>query len=316
MLALVPYLRNRGGIPVDEVARDFAVPRRQIVKDLNILWFCGLPNAFPGDMISIDMDALRSEGVVILKDADFLPKPARLTPYEAVALIVALRTIRATASADLAPVIAGALTKLEEVSGEVAAAPVDVHVEAVDPQIQKTLEDALADQVRVTIGYTTPARDEENTRDIDPLRMFAAQGRVFVEAWCYLADDTRLFRLDRIVSAEATQTATQPHSHKPRDLSSDLFEVSDDTPWAILELSPPAHWLAEYYTVESLGEPVDGIWTVRLFANGMGWLRRLVMKNAGAVRVIEPTALADDIAENARLALAAYDGTHLKQRTD
>lgn len=311
MLALVPYLRSRGGIPVDEVARDFSVPVKTIIRDLNTLWFCGLPNAFPGDMISIDMDALKSDGVVILKDADFLPKPARLTPHEALALVVALRTIRATAADDLAGVIDTALAKLEEVSGDDAGAPVDVVVESVDPQIQGTLEAAIRDKRRVAIDYTTPARDEQNHREIDPLRIFTAQGRLFCEAWCFRVEDMRIFRLDRIVAATATQTPAQSHRHTPRDLSNDLFEVSDDTPWAILDLAPEAYWLGEYYTVESITGPADGVWRVKLFATGMDWLRRLVLKNAGAVTVIEPKALAVDVINCARLALDAYDGPQL-----
>src|SRR5665811_1150787 len=311
MLALVPYLRNRGEIPVEDVARDFAVPVKQIVRDLSILWFCGLPNAYPGDMISIDMDALKIDGVVKLSDADFLPKPSRFSPYEALALIVALRTIRATATPDQAHIIDTALAKLEEVCGDVAKAPVDVHVEAADPQIQSTLETALADRVRVAIRYTTPARDEENEREIDPIRMFTAQGRLFCEAWCYLADDVRIFRLDRILSADATRTPMQSHDLEPRDLSEDMFQVSDDTEWVILDLQPAAYWLAEYYTIESLREPVDGVWRVKMFASGMEWMRRLVLKNAGAVTVVEPAALAEDVAANARLALTAYDGNHL-----
>ena len=43
MLALVPYLRGREGISVEEVAKEFGVRPAQIVKDLKVLWFCGLP---------------------------------------------------------------------------------------------------------------------------------------------------------------------------------------------------------------------------------------------------------------------------------
>ena len=312
MLALVPYLRNRGEIPVADVARDFGVPVKQIVKDLNILWFCGLPNAYPGDMISIDMDALKIDGIVKLSDADFLPKPSRFSPYEALALIVALRTVRAAATPDQSQIIDTALAKLEEVAGDVAGAPVDVHVEAADPQIQSTLESALAHKVRVAIRYTTPARDEENEREIDPIRMFTSQGRLFCEAWCYLADDVRIFRLDRILSAEATHTSSEPHDVERRDLSEGLFKVNEDTAWAVVDLLPAAYWLAEYYTVESLGEPVDGVWRVKMFITGMEWMRRLVLKNAGAVTVVEPHALSEDVVMHARLALDAYDGIDLK----
>ncbi|MGI8676310.1 MAG: WYL domain-containing protein, partial [Nocardioidaceae bacterium] len=35
MLALVPYLRSREGVPVEQVAKDFGVTTAQLVKDLN-----------------------------------------------------------------------------------------------------------------------------------------------------------------------------------------------------------------------------------------------------------------------------------------
>lgn len=312
MLALVPYLRGREGVPVEQVARDFSVPVKTIIKDLNILWFCGLPGGYPGDMISIDMDALRADGVVRLSDADFLPKPSRFSQTEAIALIVALRTIRATATPDQTGVIDSALGKLEEVSGDVADAPIDVHVEAADPAIQGTLETALANRVRARIRYTTPARDEENQREIEPYRIFTSDGRLFCEAWCHRADDVRIFRLDRILGAELTETPAQEHEREPRDLSEGLFQVTDDTMWAVLDLAPSAHWLAEYYTVESLDSPTggNGTWRVKMYATGLPWLRRLVLKNAAAVTVIEPQELADDVVARARLALSAYDGNN------
>ena len=94
MLAMVPYLRERAEVPVDQVARDFGVSRAQVVKDLGVLWFCGLPEAVTGEMIDVDMDALDRDGVVRIDNAEFLPRPLRLTVAEALSLIVALRTLR------------------------------------------------------------------------------------------------------------------------------------------------------------------------------------------------------------------------------
>src|SRR5436190_19568877 len=112
MLALVPYLRERDGIAVDDVARDFKVTPAQIVKDLKVLWFCGLPNAVMGDMIEIDMEALDGEGVVKLSNADYLTRPLRLAPHEALALIVALRALREISAPGERDVVDRALAKV------------------------------------------------------------------------------------------------------------------------------------------------------------------------------------------------------------
>ena len=43
---------------LEQTAAVFHVPARQLVADLNVLWFCGLPGGMPGDLIEVDMDAL------------------------------------------------------------------------------------------------------------------------------------------------------------------------------------------------------------------------------------------------------------------
>src|SRR5262249_20387550 len=145
MLALVPYLRERDGIAVDDVARDFGVKPAQIVKDLNVLWFCGLPNSVTGDMIDIDMEALEGDGVVKLPTADYLTRPLRLAPNEALALLVALRALRSVSRPAERDAVDRAIKKLEAASGDVSeqAAAVELHLDPVDTAIREAVEEAL-----------------------------------------------------------------------------------------------------------------------------------------------------------------------------
>ncbi len=117
----------------------------------------------------------------------------------------------------------------------------------------------------------------------------------------------RFFRLDRVVRADDTGRRAQRHDATSRDLGDDLFEVGEQTPSAVLDLDPAAHWLTEYYTVEELGD-VAGRRRVRLYGGDEAWLRRLVLRNGGTVHVVEPDALRVQVLDTARSALAAYDG--------
>lgn len=306
MLALVPYLQGHGGIPLKQVAADFGVTDKQIRNDLALLMYCG-PGQFPGELIDFDLGALDKDGVVFIRDAEFLTRPLKLNTSEAAALIVALRTLRASASGSQTAIIDATLAKLESVVGDAASPPVDVHVEAVDSAIHSTLTQAISGHKRVSITYTTVSRDEKTERDIDPRRLFTAQGKLYCEAWCLRADDVRFFRLDRILGATTTDQDVEEHDVEPRDLSDGLFQVGDDTLYAVLDLQPKAHWLSEYYQVESLGDPVDGVWRVKLFGADWSWLRRLVLRNGGSVRVVEPASLATEVAQSAAVALDAYD---------
>src|SRR3954452_7056279 len=166
MLELVPYLQARNGVPVTEVARDFGVKPAQIVKDLNVLWFCGLPNAVTGDMIDIDMEALEGEGVVKLSNADSLSRPLRLAPHEALALLVALRALRSVSRPGERDAVDRAVKKLEDASGDVSerAAAVELHLDPVDTGIREAVEDALREERQLDLTYYVPGRDETTQR--------------------------------------------------------------------------------------------------------------------------------------------------------
>ncbi|MDQ3415708.1 MAG: WYL domain-containing protein [Actinomycetota bacterium] len=309
MLALVPYLKDRAGVPVEQVARDFDVPAATVVRDLNVLWFCGLPEAVTGEMIDVDMDALDSEGVVRLDNADFLGRPLRLTVHEALALIVALRTLRETAAAGTTEAIDRALAKLESAAGDGAAAARQVQVVAapMDARVGAAAQQALHEGRRVHLDYLVPSRDETTARDVDPLRLFSAEGHTYLEGWCYRAEGVRLFRLDRVVSLEVLdQPAAPPTQARSRDLSEGLFQPGDDDLMAVLDLAPSAIWIAEQHRVDSRVELADGWLRVQMRVADEDWLLHLVLRASGDVAVVQPTAIASRITATARAALAAY----------
>jgi proteasome accessory factor C len=310
LLALVPYLQEREGVHVEQVAADFGVPVATIMRDLKVLWYCGLPGSMPGDLIEVDMEALDGEGVIHLDNADYLARPLRLDPQEAVALIVALRTLREVSGPDERDAVDRALSKLESAAGDSAgpAEHVEVKIQPSDPATAGTVNAALSTNRRLHLTYYVPARDETTERDVDPMRLVVAEGQSYLEGWCYRADDTRLFRLDRIHSVSMLDvSATPPPQATRRDLSGGLFQGSPDDLLATLELSPLARWVADYYPMESVEEVAHGKLVVSLRAGDPQWLRRLVLRLGGEARVIAPAELAEQVTADAASALAAYD---------
>lgn len=309
MLELVPYLQARGGVPVAEVARDFGVSIGQIVKDLNVLWFCGLPNAVSGDMIDVDMDALQDEGVVRLSNADYLSRPLRLSPAEALALIVALRALAESAGPRERKAVDRALAKIEAAAGgrSSPAAVVDVQLDTGDPQIREAVDVALRERRQLQLTYYVARRDESTERVADPLRLMYFEGRPYLEAWCHRAQETRLFKVDNITAATVLDTpADPPVDLSLLDVSQGAFRPDPTDPVAIVDLDSSARWVADYYPTEGTTELDDGGLRVRLRYTDEQWLRRLVMRLGGAARVIEPTSLATAIKQLAEQTLGYY----------
>jgi proteasome accessory factor C len=310
MLALVPYLRARDGIAVDEVARDFGVAPAQIVKDLKVLWFCGLPDSVTGDMIDIDMDALDGERTVKLTNADYLTRPLRLAPHEALALIVALRALREVGGPGDRDAVDRALEKLEAAAGDVAdtAAAVDVHITAVDPQIRQRVDTALREGRQLQLTYYVPGRDETTYRVIDPMRLVFSEGQAYLEAWCRRAEEVRMFRLDRMLELTVLDTpADPPHDARRTDLSRGVFQPDPEDPLAVIDLQPSAGWVADYYPVESRHETGDGSLRIGLRYSSEGWLERLVLRLGGAATLREPRSMVDRVRRRANDALALYE---------
>ena len=312
LLALVPYIQSREEVSLEQAAADFGVRPTQIVKDLNVLWFCGLPGLGMGDLIDVDMDALKGEGVIRLSNADYLTRPLRLGSTEASALIVALRTLRDGGDESVRRVVDRTLAKLEAAAGDGAAlaAHVDVHLSETETgltALRRELEEAVQEGRQVRLGYYVPARDEATERTVDPLRIVTAEGHTYLDAWCHTAEDRRLFRLDRVSSAQVLDSAVDDHSDlAPRDLSEGIFKPSSNDLLVTLLLDPVARWVAEYYPVEAAEEAGAGALRVRLRVGDPEWLTRLVLRLGGAARVEEPARLSAAVHRAATEALRNY----------
>ena len=307
LLSLVPYLREHDGASLTDVAAAFGITVKTLREDLNVLWMCGMPGLTPGDLIDIDMDAVDGEGVIHLSNADYLTRPLRLSADEALALVLALRTLREIAGPGQRIAVDSALRKLEAVAGKAAHSDqASVAVTAARDEIQVRVNDGLQRRKRLDLTYDVATRAETTRREVDPLRVFVLEGYGYLEAWCYSANALRTFRLDRIAAVEVTDTDVRSHDVALRDLSSGWFEALRDAPVVTLALSPQAAWVAEYYPTESVERVVDGSVTLTMRVTDPAWLRGLLLRLGGAARVLRPLGAGDSAAEAAQEALDQY----------
>jgi proteasome accessory factor C len=312
LLALVPYIRARSEVSLEQAAADFGVSPAQLAKDLNVLWFCGLPGLGMGDLIDVDMEALEGEGMIRVSNADYLARPLRLDSSEASALIVALRALREGSDRDVRPIVDRTLNKLEAAAGDGAAlaAQIDVRFprqQAHVDELRDRLEKAVSDKRQVRLDYYVPTRDESTERVVDPLRVVTADGHTYLDAWCHLAEDQRLFRLDRVSSATVLDSPVEEHEGlTPRDLADGIFSPSPDDLLATVRLAPAARWVAEYYPVEEAREQPDGGLSVRVRVGDPVWLVRLMLRLGATAELLDPPELAQRVRDVARAALANY----------
>lgn len=313
LLALVPYLQTRTNVSLAQVAADFGVRPDQIMKDLKVLWMCGLPGLTPDKMIDVDFEAIEDDpdGVVRIDNADFLSRPVRLGSSEASALIVALRALREGSPESSHEVIDRCLVKLEEATATgQAPPPVEVHLRQSPLTVRNTglLEEAIRSNRQARIDYYVPTRDETTTRTVDPLELLTSDGHDYLDAWCHLAQARRLFRLDRMHSVQIVDEPREQHDDlAPRDLSEGLFEPGPEDVEAVLQLERYARWVADYYPVDSVEELGEGRLEARLRVGDPRWLVRLALRVAPGLTVVEPAEVSAEVVRTARATLALYD---------
>ncbi len=304
LLALVPYLLAHPGARLADVAAMFEVTERQLRSDLDLLWVCGLPGHGPGDLIDVEL----TEGTVTLSNADAIARPLRLSSDEALALVVALRTLADVPGLSERDALDRALVKIETAVGDAAGAADRIAV-AVEPEAEvlAVARAAAAGRRRLHLQYYVPGRDETTERDVDPMRLLLVDGRWYLEGWCRSAEAVRLFRLDRVVGLSVLDLPAElPPQAQPRDVDSGLFQPSDTDEVVTLELEPAAAWVADYYPADSVEELPEDRLLVRLRTPDTRWLRRLALRLGGSGRVVAPAELAAAVRADAAAALAAY----------
>ncbi|MFE6649401.1 helix-turn-helix transcriptional regulator [Nocardioides sp. NPDC057772] len=332
LLTLVPYLYSQADdVRLDKAAADLGVEEKQLVKDLQVLFMCGLPGGYPDDLIDVDIDALTApdgDRVIRISNADYLDRQLRLTPIEATAVIVALRALRGGAvSAETKEVVDRTLAKLEQAAAEGAAGSVDPG--RVDPgeepidtslvQIHAAIATAIDQGRQVRIDYWVPARDEESSRIVDPRALVSIHDVEYLDAWCHRAEAPRSFRLDRIRGAEVldTPTVVAPEAGEGADLDGEAESVlrTDAGTVVRVRLAPEARWVGEYYAVIDPVELSGGGLEVGVRVYDQRWLTRLLLRLAPYAEIVATedsgqtptgTEFTESFAATARQALGLY----------
>jgi proteasome accessory factor C len=302
VLAMVPWLVSQPeGAPIEEVCRRFDVNREQLLADLNVLWMVGVHPFTPDELVEVDLD----EDRVAIRLADWFRQPLRLTPDQALVLVATGRSLASVPGADEDGPLARGIEKVAAVLGAGADA-VDVTLGDANADTMETLQAAIDAGRQVEIDYYTYGRDERSRRQVDPQRVFADQGQWYLHAYCHSSGGERVFRIDRIESLRALDRAATTR-HDATDTGVAVFRVGPEIPRVVLELAPPARWVAEQYPVESVEERPDGTLLVTLAVSAPAWLERLLLRVGADGRLVDaPDDLRAVAPRAARRILARY----------
>ena len=203
MLAL---LQAHGRMSGAELAQRLEVNIRTLRRYIIMLQDLGIP-----------IEAERGRNGAYVLSAGFKLPPMMFTNEEALALTVGLISARRLNLADTDRAIESAFAKLERVMPLDLKSRVQALTETIildqkaasstppSEAILSTMSSAAQLQQRVHIGYH-PHQGDDTERDFDPYGLTYYLQRWYVVGYCYLRQDLRSFRLDRITHVNTLTT--------------------------------------------------------------------------------------------------------------
>lgn len=233
-------------------------------------------------------------------DGEVFRRPARLSPLEAKALLLALDLVgplvAATAKSDLDSVRA----KLTEGFGGYGSPTVPATSPTRSEQhVLEELTTAMNKQRVLRIEYYTQGRGELSERNVEPMRLQRLKSHWYIVAWCRKADDLRSFRLDRIKSLDVQKDTFEMRDVDLTGYEADMPRTLEDSPRVADVWFAPS---AAGYVVEKGGDVkrlVDGSAVSHVATSGDTWLLEEILKYRGQAVITAPSSLRETVATRA-----------------
>ncbi|MGL5405699.1 MAG: helix-turn-helix transcriptional regulator [Propionibacteriaceae bacterium] len=297
LLALTPYLLSHPGVTVDETAERFQITGEQLLKDLNVLWFCGRPGLLPDDLIEVDM----TDGIITISNAPELAAPLRFTTDEALSLVLALGAVRDVADDKTAAAVDSALAKLANVIGDHSVIAATAELGSGSVEVRTALSQALSSRHRVKMVYH--GNQHSSSPTIEVAQFFVRDGYAYVQAWSCDAEEWRIYRLDRVASVVILDDQYSPK--EAPELGASWLDTLPFESEVTLTVTPEAEWIAEYYPVRATERTKEGL-VVSLGVMSWQWLTSLLLRLGSGVISVNPPEAAQAASDLARTALGYY----------
>ena len=294
LLDLVPYIVAHPGISITELAKEFSISRDEVLKDLNLLFLCGLPGYTPLELIDISFD----EESVVIRDPQNLAAPRNLNESEALIARIALAALEESTpktSAAYPQIIALREKIAEAFSSSIPASAITFTLDKERATLE-AIESAIKQELDLEMTYNNVTKDSSSKRSITPISIIAEDKRTLVSAYCHSAKALRTFNLAQISEVSTKERSTRTDLERLEDSRGSSAEV--------IIKSEDSRFLSE--NASSLKELSKSCYQIDIFQPE--WIVRSVLAGADSLELAKPLELRAEIAERANRALLAYKG--------
>jgi proteasome accessory factor C len=309
LLALVPYVLDKGEVSVSEAARQFQRSEEDIVEAVQLIACAGIPGenlAYSHlDLFDIDWDLFEEQRLITFWNTVAIDHSPRFTAREASALIAGLQYLAAHPAYSGREDIDEVLGKIKRGSSHGYSDRIAIAQPVAEGHLQ-ILNDAIDAKVAVSILYHNKA-GETATRLVDPLVLESRDAAWYVRAWCHHRQALRTFRVDHMESVERTDKPQGNHESLIDDISPELFQPSSEDIEVVIDTTTGALPVIADYLPRGFSQPAgEGALRLEIPFAHYGSLTRFAAAHPTLVTIVAPGSAVTAVRDFAKDALAAY----------
>jgi predicted DNA-binding transcriptional regulator YafY len=288
---LVPYILENPGISTIDLAAKFSVTQKQIEKDLQLIFLCGLPGYTPYELIDLTFE----DGIVSIIEPQVLTKPRNFSSNEMVVIKLGLEILREI-NVNEPNKLDKISTLLQKVHRDTDQDSVLLAKEISSSPYYSVINTAISQRKQLSIEYQSVSKDQLSTRLIVPYNISMLNGNLYLSAYDMDRQSDRVFKLDLISKCEIGER-TELDLVKSTSIDQ-IVELMVD-----VKLTNFIERNTSIIVDQRL--TADGI-KVTLKVNNLEWISRAVISYAPNITVISPIALSEMIEQRAKNLLNAY----------
>lgn len=283
-LDLIPFISKNPGWTIAELAVRFETTPAQIIRDLEMLFMCGLPGHSHSELIDLEIEP----DYVAVRNPQNLAKPRRFTVTEVYALLLGLHSLESTI------VDIDTKSRVERLKSQLHGFLSDQNnLVAADQKPISDIDSVLISAAQrgqaAQIRYRSARTDTETERVIHPQSFYKERDFIYFVAFCENVQEVRHFRSDRIMDVKILEriptispTLAQPSSQTPMD---SLIHVSLST--------RNRFFIEEHSSIVSEVVESAGRLTVTFSLGDVQWLLKALIALPGEVEILEPATFRD-----------------------
>ena len=301
LLAMIPWIIDNDGPRLDLIAKRFEYPEEILLADLTkVLFMVGPYPRTPDTLIEVIIE----DGRVWIDQADWLSRPIRLTPEQGFNLLRKAKTLEFIHGRSEAIALSGAIDKLEIALGQ-SKETFDLDISKIRNTDLLTINESIREENQLRIRYYAYGKDENSTRTVHPIEIVNRDHNYYLHAYCEVANDYRLFRLDRILEAETVDKSNLiPEEGGESPFLEEKWNLDVEGDLITLKISQEDAWMLSTYPIEEYSQKENGDIQVKLVVTGIAWLKRLLLRLSPTAEIIEaPEHIPTDLAKQAAIAI-------------